>query len=217
MREVVDHGTTLPFRSMNLGCDSIAPKASQINLVCDRLYRHHQATLVGFACRRGCDEHEAWDVVQELFLRVFRRGMLIPLSTWTEEAQRGWLLRALRWIISNQLRDRLRVKRGSGHAHESLEHLLDGGQDIPGNGTPATEHDRRWAVSVLERGMARLRADMKPAAWAGFESSLWGGESASPSTPAMRVAGHRARRRLREIIRCESSEKALYLAASGQN
>ncbi|MGV3659169.1 MAG: RNA polymerase sigma factor [Prosthecobacter sp.] len=202
---------------MILGCDpAAAHTAPQIDLACDRLYRRHQATLVAFACRRGCDEHEAWDVVQELFLRTFRRGMLMTLSSWTDEAQRAWLLRALRWLISNHLRDRMRMKRGCSHAHESLEHLLEEGHDIPGHTSPATEHDRRWAVSVLDRGMARLRTDMKPAAWACFESSLWGGNEL-PSTPAMRVASHRARRRLRELIRCESSESALYLAASGRN
>ena len=50
------------------GCDS----APQLDLACERLYRRHQATLVAVARRRGCDEHEAWDVVQEVFLRVFR-------------------------------------------------------------------------------------------------------------------------------------------------
>ncbi len=197
---------------MTLGREPATDAASQL---CDRLYRRHLMGLVSFARKTGCDEHAAWDVVQDLFLRILRRGMFIQIATWTEEMQRAWLLRTLRWIIGNQHRDRTRLKRGSAQAHESLDFLLEGGLDISGPGTPATEHDRRWAISVLERGMARLRADLKPAAWAGFESTLWGTSSAT--TGAMRVAGHRARRRLRELIRCESNEAALYLAAAGQN
>lgn len=203
----------IPFKAPIMpGCDP----APETDLVCESLYRRHQAMLVASACRRGCDEHEAWDMVQEVFLRAFRRGMLMTLSGWPEEMQRAWLLRALRWLICNDLRDRMRMKRASSHAHESLENLLAHGHDIPWHATPATEHDRRWAASVLERGMARLRAEIKPAAWAGFESSLRGVDGPL-RTPAMRVASHRARHRLREIIRCESSETALYLAAGGHN
>lgn len=187
--------------------------ALQVDLACDRLYRRHHAVLVAFAHRRGCDEHEAWDVVQELFLRLFRRGMIATLGAWGEEAQRAWLLRTLRWVICNQHRERTRLKRGRGHAHESLDHLLDGGVDIPGRDTPATEHDRRWAVAVMQRGIDRLRAGMRPEAWDGFELNLW--DEAAPRTPAARVANHRARVRLREMILREGTQLSLFQAAAG--
>lgn len=183
-------------------------------LAWNSLYRQHQMPLVSFACRRGCDEHEAWDVVQELFLRMFRRGGMAKISALTEDRQRGWLMHSLRLIICNRYRDRKRVKRGSSQTQESLDVLLDQGLEIASSGTPATEHDRRWAMAVLERGMMKLRADMKPDAWAGVESTLWG--QGAPSTPAMRVATHRARLRLREIILREGTQASLYHATRGQ-
>ncbi len=188
---------------------------TQLESVCEHLYRTHQVSLVSFASRRGCDEHEAWDAVQDLFLRLFQKGKILMLATWSEGQQRSWLLCILKRLIYNQHRDRHCLKRGNGQIHESLETLLDDGMEIPSNTTPATEYDRRWALAVMERGMDRLRHDVKPAVWNGFESSLWGSDS--PSTPAMRVARHRARVRLREFILCESSESALYQAASGNN
>lgn len=200
---------------MTLGQTTREDRRSQADLACDTLYRLHQDSLVRFARLRGCDEHEAWDVVQELFLRVFRTGMILALSTRGEDWQRAWLLRTLRWMICNHHRHRTTLKRGSGAALESLDQLLDDGLDVPCHDTPATEHDRRWALSVLERGIGRLRASMRPAAWAGVESSLFNGVSAA--TPAARVAAHRARVRLRELIRGESCEAALYQAASTRN
>ncbi len=188
---------------------------SEAELAWSSLYRRHQMTLVSFACKRGYDEHEAWDVVQELFLRMFRQGSIAKISSLTEDLQRGWLMNTLRWIICNQHRDRARAKRGSTQMHESLDELLDGGFEVAGHGSPASEYDRRWALSMMERGLERLRAGMKPAAWATFEASFWGG--ASTSTPAMRVACHRARLRLRALILRECTEASLHQAASGQN
>lgn len=188
-----------------------------MELACEGLYRRHQGSMVALACRRGCDEHEAWDVVQEVFLNMFRRGLIPKLSALTDETQRGWLLRALKWTVGKQRRDQSRQKRGSGHAPDSLDDLLENGVEIACHVTPATEHDRRWLMAVLERGIARLRADMKPGAWAGFEMMLWERRTAAAHSSAMRVAGCRARRRLREIIRRESGEMALYQAASGRD
>lgn len=187
----------------------------ETDLACERLYRCHQRSLVAVARRRGCDEHEAWDVVQDVFFNLFRRGTLTKIATLGEDGQRAWLMRALKWTLGNQRRDQARLKRGRQHGHDSLEDLMESGMEIACHGTPATEHDRRWMVAVVERGLARLRADMKPAAWAGFESSLWG--DAVCQTGGERVARHRAKRRLQELIRYESGELALYEAVSGKN
>lgn len=148
-------------------------------------------------------------------MRVFNLGMILPLSSRTEEMQRAWLLRTLRWMILNLRRHRTRLRRGNGHAPESLEHLIDEGFEFSAGGTPASEYDRKWAVAVLERGISRLRSGMKPSAWSTIEHGFWG--TATHSTPAMRVATHRARVRLRELIRRESCEDALFLAAKGSN
>jgi DNA-directed RNA polymerase specialized sigma24 family protein len=180
---------------------------SPVDHACDHLYRRHQITLVNFARLRGCDEHEAWDVVQELFLRVFRLGMVLPLSSRTEEMQRTWLLRTLRWMLINLHRNRSRLRRGGGSVLESLELLSEEGKEFPAVGTPAGEYDRQWAVAVLDRCLSRLRHTSKPAAWLAFEAGLNGTEARG--TPTMRVAAHRTRVKLRKLIRVEACEESL--------
>lgn len=196
---------------MNHG--SASGDCHQLKAACERLYQRHQASLVQFAARHGCDEHEAWDVVQDLFLRAFRRGMIVELSSWALERQRAWLLRTLRWMICNQHRDRTRQKRGRVSVMESLEQMLEDGRDVPLHITPATEHDRRWAQAVVERGLSRLRASTGTKVWADFEP--WLLSRTSHASSATRVAVHRARVRLREFIRSESAEAALFQAAGG--
>ncbi|MBE7498354.1 MAG: hypothetical protein HS117_25735 [Verrucomicrobiaceae bacterium] len=175
---------------------------SPVDHACDHLYRRHQLSLVNFARLRGCDEHEAWDVVQELFLRVFRLGMVLPLSSRTEEMQRTWLLRTLRWMLINHHRNRSRLKRGSAVMVESLDHLLEHGHDIPLYETPATEHDRRRTWLLIERSLERLRSCSKPSLWPEIENYLCLGKAASTATA--RVAVHRARVRLGKFIRREN-------------
>ena len=186
---------------------SVARTGSPVDHACDHLYRRHQVSLVNFARLRGCDEHEAWDVVQELFLRAFRLGMIQPLSSRPEEMQRAWLLRSLRWMLINLHRRRTRLRRGGGHAVESLDLLIEEGFDFSASGTPAAEYDRQWAAAVLDQCLACLRGSIKPAAWMAFDSAMHGADA--PTTPARRVAAHRARVRLRQMIRSVTSEEAL--------
>ncbi len=183
---------------------------SPVDHVCDHLYRRHQLNLVSFARLRGCDEHEAWDVVQELFLRMFRLGMIMSLAARTEEMQRAWLLRTLRWMIMNLHRHRSRQRRGGGQRLESLDSLVEEGFDFSAAGTPAEDMDRQWARSVLDRCLSRLHQTSKPDAWMAFEAGLSGSEA--HRTPAMRVAAHRTRVKLRRLIRVEACEEALLQA-----
>jgi len=194
---------------------SVARSGSPVDHACDHLYRRHQSSLVSFACLRGCDEHEAWDLVQELFLRAFRFGMIQPLFSRSEEMQRAWLLRTLRWMLINLHRRRTRLRRGGGQALESLDLLIEDGVEFCSAGTPAGDFDRQWAAAVLDRCLSRLRSSIKPAAWRAFESALQGAEA--PNTPAMRVAAHRTRVRLRQLIRVEACEEALLQAVSSRN
>jgi DNA-directed RNA polymerase specialized sigma24 family protein len=156
---------------------SVARSGSPVDHACDHLYRRHQSSLVSFACLRGCDEHEAWDLVQELFLRAFRFGMIQPLFSRSEEMQRAWLLRTLRWMLINLHRRRTRLRRGGGQALESLDLLIEDGVEFSSAGTPAGDFDRQWACAVLDRCLSRLRSSIKPAAWMALWSPTMGAGS----------------------------------------
>ena len=174
---------------------------------CELLYQLHQLCLVNFARQRGCDEHEAWDAVQDLFLRSFRRGMLEDLCAKPLEWQRTWLMRTLNWIVINKWRHKNAMRRSDGNLTLSIDTLLEQGWELSGPSTPEAEHDRAWIRSVIERGVNRLRASFGDMQWQQIEPSLLGTDNAgdvADYTPALRVAVHRARVRLRNIIANEA-------------
>lgn len=174
---------------------------------CELLYQIHQLCLVNFARQRGCDEHEAWDAVQDLFLRSFRRGMLEALCTKPLEWQRAWLMRTLNWIVINKWRHKNAIRRSDGNLTLSIDTLLEQGWELSGPSSPEADYDRAWIRSVIERGVNRLRASFEDMQWQQIEPSLLGTDNAedvADYTPALRVAVHRARVRLRNIIANEA-------------
>jgi DNA-directed RNA polymerase specialized sigma24 family protein len=190
-----------------MNCVARRRSHSQADSDWDRFYQSHQLSLVRYATLRGFDEHEAWDIVQELFLRVHRKGMLELLVAKSEEMQRAWLMRTLLWMIHNARRHKLAIRRSGGHVPESLDLLLESGQEVAIHSTPASEYDRAWAKSVMERGLSRLRSLLTSSAWQGIESSILGQDASEydrrPS-PKLRVAVHRARLRLRGFLTMEA-------------
>jgi len=172
---------------------------------CDQIYRRHWGRLVQEARARGCDEHESLDVVQDLFLRLFRRGMLLPLHSRPTQVQTAVLSRTLRWVILNRWRRRTSARRGQGQATVSLDTLLEEGHELASpSGDPATELDRAWAHGVLENSLEHLRASMSSSQWRSLEPALLQDQSSSPpptaASTANRVALHRARHRLRQLL-----------------
>ncbi len=187
------------------GADSVLIR-HQVDHACDRLYCMHQVSLVNHARQRGCDEHEAWDLVQDLFLRMFRRKLILPLAAKSPDIQRAFLLRTLKWMVNNHHRHKIAEKRFNGASPESLNEMHDQGVEIPHSETPDYEIDKAWALSLVDRCLVRLRACVKPTTWESFEESITGRKEprdTQQSTSAHRVATHRAKTRLKQFILSE--------------
>jgi DNA-directed RNA polymerase specialized sigma24 family protein len=191
---------------MEMNCADSAAMRHQVDHACDRLYRMHQVSLVNHARHRGCDEHEAWDLVQDLFLRMFRRKLILSLAAKSPDIQRAFLLRTLKWILNNHHRHKMAEKRFKGASPESLNEMHDQGVEIPHSETPDFEIDKAWAVSLVDRCLLRLRACVKPTTWESFEESISSRKDPSETqrtTSAHRVATHRAKTRLKQFILSE--------------
>lgn len=188
-----------------------SPEAYADNTACSILYDQHHAELLHLSRQRGVDEHEAHDLVQELFLRIFHLGLFRVLAERPYQARRAWLVRTLRWMIINQHRHRSRLRRGGAVCVESLEALVEQGHEITSGDAPDVLHDRRWAMNLLERGLIRLRSTLKPAAWPVMEGILAGDGPAASGK--QRVAAHRARKHLRKMICVEACYHELFAAA----
>ena len=185
----------------------------QVSIACESLYEHHHAALIRQATMCGCDEHDSKDAVQELFARLFRLKMIVLVSRWPSEAQRAWLFRTLKWIVLNMRRQRVTIRRGCGSPHDSIEALMEAGCDFKSASsiTPASEHDRQWAMMLLEDGLDMLRVSVSPALWQCIEMSVFGPDAVEGPVrraPALRVAAHRARLRLRAILTAKAGPSA---------
>ena len=175
--------------------------------------------LYAFARRRGSAPDEAADLVQDFFARLLEKGDLAAA-----DPQRGrfraWLLTAFKHHASN-VRDRARAaKRGGGKAPLSLD-ASDAeqrfGPQLADPRTPEAEFERRWALLVLDRALARLAAEqqragktreldeLRPFLVAGEEGAPYAqiAERLGRSEGAVKVAVHRLRRRYGELLREE--------------
>lgn len=197
----------------------------QVSIACESLYEHHHAALIRQAKMCGCDEHDSKDAVQELFARLFRLKMIVMVSRLPFESQRAWLFRTLKWIVLNMRRQRVSIRRGCGSPHDSIEALMEAGRDFASTVsiTPASEHDRRWAMMLLEDCLDMLRASVSPAVWQCIEMSVFGPDAVEGPVhpaPALRVAAHRARLRLRAMVASKagpSAKAGLFQALCAQN
>lgn len=167
----------------------------------DSFCRVHWRCLHGAACQRGCPPAEAEDVVQEIFLSLARRGVLEQLAVQSHESQVSFLFLRLRCVLINRWRDAHRQRR-AGPA-ESLP--LDDEQmpELRVHTTPATEADRPWLAGCISAAIDRLRRQTREKTWFEISPDLIHDESREARTGARRVALHRARKKLRHLVREE--------------
>jgi len=186
------------------------------------LCRAYWYPLYAYVRRRGHAVDDAHDLTQSFFARFLEKDFLGDVER-DRGRFRAFLLASLKHFLANE-RDRLRaLKRGGGRTKLSLD--LERAEDRYGlepshQQTPEAIFERRWALTILERALARLRetyaADSRPELFAVLESRLTGGDSPetyrhlaerlSMTEGAVKVALHRLRKRYRDCLRREVAE-----------
>ncbi len=159
----------------------------------DRLIAVTWKPVYFFVRRRGHDVESAKDLTQSFFATFLEKDFLKDFS-----ADRGrfrtFVLAALSHFLSNEY-DRARAKKRGGDFNfvEAETRLASVGP------TPEEAFRRQWAVEIMGRAMARLKAESAP-----LDMSLFAGAAPPHLTPTDRKNRlHRLRVRLRELLREE--------------
>lgn len=188
----------------------------------EMLCRAYWPALYAFVRRQGAGPHDAQDLTQAFFARLLEKDYLKAVDP-AKGRFRSFLLAALKHFLSNE-RDRARAKkRGGGQVILGID-FQDGethyGFEPVEHQTPETIFERRWASALLERTLARLRADYTSQGKAGLfdelKATLTGHHGSLSyaalaarldlSEAAVKMAVHRLRQRYREALRAEVAE-----------
>lgn len=199
---------------LNAGSPGMAEGHAALVFLCERYWY----PLYAFVRRRGYAREEAGDLTQDFFLRILE-GRYLERADPEKGRFRSFLLTSFCFFLSDQSdRDRAQ-KRGGGAAALPFE-IASGEEwfqrELRDDETPERIYERRWAVSVLERAVSRLRQEYEEHGRAEHFERLKGflmGGAEGPyaalaremgtSEGALKVSIHRLRKRYRELFRIE--------------
>jgi DNA-directed RNA polymerase specialized sigma24 family protein len=182
----------------------------------EALCRTYWYPLYAFLRRRGIDYNEACELTQAFFTRLLEKNFLQTVRR--ERGRfRSFLLVSLKHFLANEW-DRARAqKRGGGRAVVSLD-IEDAerryGLEPSHEMTAETLFERRWALTMLDETLACLRAEAESAGkarlfdrcrdfltGAGDDSYREAAATLEMTEGAVKVAIHRMRRRVRDLLR----------------
>jgi len=196
-----------------------SPEAQQALAALCQVYWY---PLYAYARRQVANVEDAQDLTQEFFAQLIEKDYL-----QAADPQRGkfrsFLLTAFKRFMAKE-RDRANAqKRGGDRRILSLD--FQAGESRyslePGSpGTPETVYERRWALTLLEQALTRLRQEFTDAGkqqlFQTLKATLTGDGSLEPygqiatqlgmSEPAVKVAVHRLRQRYKELLRDEIAQ-----------
>jgi RNA polymerase sigma-70 factor (ECF subfamily) len=185
----------------------------------EELCRTYWYPLYVYVRRQAPTREDAEDLTQAFFARFLERNYLEKLTSQNGKF-RAFLLAALKHFLANEWDRAHRQKRGGGVAPLSLDWQQADAKyqiDPADNLSPDKLYDRMWAVTLLERVLARLHEEnatgekartferLKPFLMIGVNSIPYAdaAKQLDLSEGAVRVAVHRFRRRYRELLRDE--------------
>jgi len=183
----------------------------------ETLCRDYWYPLYAFVRRQGNSHHQAEDLTQGFFIHLLSSDAIARAQP--ERGRfRTFLLAALRNFMTSEWRRAHAAKRGGGA--EPLPLPLGGAEErfaaeTPDSGlTPEEAFDRNWALSLIDRELAHLRAEYTGSGrghlFEALAPHVWGDATVSQATEAARlgmnehaftVAVSRLRKRLRERLR----------------
>jgi RNA polymerase sigma-70 factor (ECF subfamily) len=176
--------------------------------------------LYAYVRRRGYPADQAQDLTQEFFIRLVQ-GRYLDRAEPEKGRFRAFILTSLKFFLADEA-DRDRAQKRGGGKVLSLE--ISSGEERyqrepAHNETPERIFERRWALSVLDRVVERLRNEFvrhgRAEHFEKLKVFLLGQSGASyaalardmkTSEGALKVAIHRLRKRYRDLFRQEIAD-----------
>src|ERR1700691_2113137 len=176
--------------------------------------------LYAYLRRRGYSPDQAQDLTQEFFVRVLE-GRYLDRADPEKGRFRSFILTSLKFFVADE-EDRHRARKRGGGVLVPLE--FSSGEERyqrePAHDeTPERVFERRWALSVIDRVVEKLRHEFvqhgRPEHFERLKVFLLG-QSDTPyaalareintSEGALKVAIHRLRKRYRDLFRQEIAD-----------
>jgi DNA-directed RNA polymerase specialized sigma24 family protein len=198
-------------------CD---PQRKEARSALVSLCENYWYPLYAYLRRRGYPADEAQDLTQGFVVRVLE-GRYLDRADPEKGRFRSFLLTSLKFFVADEA-DRDRAQKRGGGMLVPLE--FGSGEERyqrePAHDeTPERIFERRWALSVLDRVVERLRNEFvqhgRPAHFERLKVFLLGQSDApyaalsremNTSEGALKVAIHRLRKRYRELFRQEIAD-----------
>jgi RNA polymerase sigma factor (sigma-70 family) len=185
----------------------------------EKLCRTYWRPIFAFLRRQGIGPEEAEDVTQGFFAQLLERKKFDAIRR-EKGHLRSFLLGALKYFVADEQRRAMAIKRGKGQRLISLDELRAERQIEIEPADPLTAemiYERRWALTVLERVVSRLKDEYhaadNPSLFDSLKELLLD-EPGSPSQAeiaarlgmtenAVRQAFYRFRQRYQSLLRDE--------------
>ena len=185
----------------------------------EKLCRTYWRPIFAFLRRQGFRPEEAEDITQGFFVQLLERRKFSALRK-EKGRLRSFLLGALKYFLADEQRRAMAIKRGKGQRLISLEELrADERLDMEPSDPMTAEmiYERRWALTVLERVLSRLKDEYVAAGNAALFDALKELLPDEPGAPsqaeiaarlgmtenAIRQAFYRFRQRYQSLLREE--------------
>jgi DNA-directed RNA polymerase specialized sigma24 family protein len=209
-----------PTTRWNLVVAAGNPQGKEARSALISLCENYWYPLYAYLRRRGYPTDEAQDLTQEFFMRVLE-GRYLDRADPEKGRFRFFILTSLKFFVADE-KDRLGARKRGGGMLVPLDvsageqcYLREPAHDE----TPERIFERRWALSMLDRVVEKLRKEFvhhgRPEHFEQLKLSLLGQSDApytalagqlNSSEGAIKVAIHRLRKRYRELVRQEIAD-----------